>query len=147
MRLSLAGKTLAALPFVCVAAWTGNAMRLRLVHQHQGEFIVGSMDDQILDSLETGDLVLFTRNLTTLPPAAALYTWLVRERVQPRFDHVGWIFVDHLGRKFVVEETLDKVQCRPYSARILSSQAHEIAVLPLRTTVLGHLVSLLGWTT
>lgn len=139
---SLAGTALALLPFAGLAAWSGNAALTRMHHERRGtgpeqlEFVVGSMDDTIMETLETGDVVFFSRKLTALQPLAALYTWLVRERYNPRFDHCGWIYVDKLGRKFVVEETLSKLHCRPFSARILSSESNEIAVLPLKVEVL-----------
>lgn len=138
---SLAGKALTLLPFAAVAAWSGNAALMRMHHERRGagpeqlEFVVGSMDDTIMETLETGDVVLFSRKLTALQPLAALYTWVARQRYDPRFDHCGWVYVDKLGRKFVVEETLAKVQCRPFSARILTSESSEIAVLPLKVEV------------
>ncbi|GMF42133.1 unnamed protein product [Phytophthora fragariaefolia] len=96
------------------------------------QFIPGSMDDTIMETLETGDVIFFQRKLTAMQPLAALHTWVTRLRLRPRFDHCGWIYVDRLGRKFIVEETLDKVQCRPYSARVLTSEATEISVLTLK---------------
>lgn len=56
---SLAGKALTLLPFVAIAAWSGNAALTRLRHERRGagpeqlEFIVGSMDDTIMETLET----------------------------------------------------------------------------------------------
>lgn len=130
----MAAKTLAALPVLALAGWSGNAALVRMQRGSQQplEFATGSMDDTIMESLETGDLVFFTRKLSSLQPLAALHTLTLRRQLDPRFDHCGWIYVDRLGRKFVVEETLDQVQCRPYSARILASEASEIAVLPLK---------------
>jgi hypothetical protein len=132
---SLAARALVALPFAVLAGWSGNAALTRARHadaQALG-FVVGSMDDTIADTLETGDLVLFSRKLSALQPLAALHTALLRARFDPRFDHVGFIYVDRLGRKFVVEETLAQVQCRPYSARVLTSESSEIMVVPLKT--------------
>ncbi|CAH0474209.1 unnamed protein product [Peronospora belbahrii] len=126
------------LPLVGLAAWSGNAKLTRMRRQIRAppggealDFIPGSMDDTIMETLETGDLVFFQRKLTAMQPLAALHTWITRLQLQPRFDHCGWIYVDRLGRKFIVEETLDKVQCRPYSARLLTSEASEIFVLKL----------------
>ncbi|KAG1692402.1 hypothetical protein DVH05_025368 [Phytophthora capsici] len=135
----MAARTLALLPLVGVAAWSGNATLTRMSHQVRAppggealDFIPGSMDDTIMETLETGDLVFFQRKLTALQPLAALHTWITRLQLRPRFDHCGWVYVDRLGRKFIVEETLDKVQCRPYSARLLTSEATEISVLTLK---------------
>lgn len=138
---SFAGRALALLPLATLAGWSGNASLTRMRHERRGtgpeqlEFVVGSMDDTIMETLETGDIVFFSRKLTALQPLAALYTWVARERYNPRFDHCGWVYVDKLGRKFIVEETLSKVQCRPFSARILTSESNEIAVLPLKVEV------------
>ncbi|KAK1928130.1 hypothetical protein P3T76_012633 [Phytophthora citrophthora] len=135
----MAARTLTLLPLVGVAAWSCNATLTRMSHQVRAppggealDFIPGSMDDTIMETLETGDLVFFQRKLTALQPLAALHTWITRQQLRPRFDHCGWIYVDRLGRKFIVEETLDKVQCRPYSARLLTSEATEISVLTLK---------------
>ena len=132
----MAARTLALLPLAGLAAWSGNAKLMRM--RHQGEafnFIPGSMDDTIMETLETGDLVFFQRKLMAMQPLAALHTWITRLRLRPRFDHCGWVYVDRLGRKFIVEETLKKVQCRPYSARLLTSEATEISVLQLKLEV------------
>ncbi|CAI5711410.1 unnamed protein product [Peronospora destructor] len=135
----MAARTLALLPLACLAAWSGNAKLMRMRHQIRAppggealDFIPGSMDDTIMETLETGDLVFFQRKLTAMQPLAALHTWITRVRLRPRFDHCGWVYVDRLGRKFIVEETLKKVQCRPYSARLLMSEATEISVLQLK---------------
>lgn len=129
----MAAKALAALPVLALAGWSGNAALVRMRRGSQPlEFVTGSMDDTIMESLETGDLVFFTRKLSSLQPLAALHTLALRRRLDPRFDHCGWVYVDRLGRKFVVEETLGQVHCRPYSARVLASEASEIAVLPLK---------------
>ncbi|KAE8913582.1 hypothetical protein PF005_g17785 [Phytophthora fragariae] len=132
----MAARALALLPLVGLAAWSGNATLTRMSRQVRGgealEFIPGSMDDTIMETLETGDLVFFQRKLTAMQPLAALHTWVTRLQLRPPFDHCGWIYVDRLGRKFIVEETLDKVQCRPYSARLLTSEAAEISVLTLK---------------
>ncbi|GLE08972.1 hypothetical protein PINS_up020447 [Pythium insidiosum] len=131
---SFSARVLTLLPVAAVAGWSANAAFVRSQHDVRSlEFVVGSMDDTIADTLETGDLVFFTRRLTALQPLAALHTWLLRQRFNPRFDHVGFIYVDRMGRRFVVEETLSQVQCRPYSARILTSESSEIVVLPLKT--------------
>ncbi|KAL4156828.1 hypothetical protein PRNP1_005854 [Phytophthora ramorum] len=135
----MAARTLALLPLGGLVAWSGNAKLTRMRHQVRAppggealEFIPGSMDDTIMETLETGDLIFFQRKLTAMQPLAALHTWITRLQLRPRFDHCGWIYVDRLGRKFIVEETLDKVQCRPYSARLLTSEAAEISVLTLK---------------
>ncbi|KAG6583125.1 mitochondrial carrier [Phytophthora cinnamomi] len=135
----MAARALALLPLAGVAAWSANATLTRMSHQVRAppggealEFIPGSMDDTIMETLETGDVVFFQRKLTAMQPLAALHTWVTRLQLRPRFDHCGWIYVDRLGRKFIVEETLDKVQCRPYSARLLTSEATEISVLTLK---------------
>ncbi|CAI5735321.1 unnamed protein product [Hyaloperonospora brassicae] len=131
--------TLALLPLVGAVGWSANAKLTRMRHETRAppggealEFVTGSMNDTIMETLETGDLILFQRKLTALQPLAALHTWVTRLQLRPRFDHCGWIYVDRLGRKYIVEETLDKVQCRPYSARLLTSEAIEISVLPLK---------------
>lgn len=55
-----------------------NARRLRLTQQYWDEFIVGSMNNLILDSLEARDLELFTCKLTTV-------------HLQPRSTHAALV--------------------------------------------------------
>ncbi|RLN92718.1 hypothetical protein BBJ28_00025845 [Nothophytophthora sp. Chile5] len=45
------------------------------------DFATSSMDDAIMETLETGDLVFFRRELS------ALHTWVTRRPLNSRFDH------------------------------------------------------------
>ncbi|KAG7398466.1 hypothetical protein PHYBOEH_011087 [Phytophthora boehmeriae] len=115
LPIIMAARALLLLPFAGGAAWSGNATLTRMRQKDRAspggetlEFIPGSMDDTIMETLETGDIIFFQRKLTALQPLAAFHTWITRRQLRPRFDHCGWVYVDRLGRKFIVEETLDK---------------------------------------
>ncbi|ETV66519.1 hypothetical protein H257_17081 [Aphanomyces astaci] len=137
MKWSLSAKALAALPLASVAGWTGVVAYTRESANHPARgysFNTGSMDDILSDTLQTGDIVLFRRNCAYMQPADAVSCFL-GDRVpiwQGPYNHCGFIYVNHIGDKFVVEETYSGVKCRPYSARIITSLSTDIAVVPLR---------------
>ncbi|ETW01393.1 hypothetical protein, variant [Aphanomyces invadans] len=137
MKWSLSAKALAALPFATVAGWTGMVMYKRESANHPPRgftFNTGSMDDIMSDTLQTGDIVLFRRNCAFMQPADALSCFLADHvpSWQGPYNHCGFIYVNHIGDKFVVEETYSGVKCRPYSARIITSLSTDIVVVPLR---------------
>ncbi|OQR80678.1 hypothetical protein ACHHYP_17326 [Achlya hypogyna] len=128
---------LLSLPFVSAAGWAGVVQyeRSKANHPPRGyTFVTGSMDDMVQDTLQTGDLVFFKRNCGFLPPKDGLSCFLSNhvESWQSRYNHCGFVLVDRLGEKYIVEETFAGVKCRPYSARILTSLSTEIVVVPLK---------------
>ncbi|OQS03969.1 hypothetical protein THRCLA_03746 [Thraustotheca clavata] len=126
-----------ALPFVSVAGWAAIVQYERNKANHPARgytFVTGSMDDMVMDTLQTGDLVLFKRNCAFLPPKDG-FTCFLSGHVkdwEARYNHCGFILVNRLGQKFIVEETYAGVKCRPYSARIITSLSSEIVVVPLK---------------
>ncbi|KAF0720395.1 Aste57867_325 [Aphanomyces stellatus] len=139
MKWSLSAQALTALPFVSIAGWTGFAayQRTNANSPPRGlTFNTGSMDDIMSDTLKTGDLVLFRRNCAYMQPLDAASCFLTGkvESWKSQYNHCGFIFVNHIGDKFIVEETYSGVKCRPYSARILTSMSTDIVVVPLRRT-------------
>nr|CCA16677.1 conserved hypothetical protein [Albugo laibachii Nc14] len=155
-KFSFAGKTLLALPAVVPALWSVNASRIQRDRLEKAytissyntdianrrtaadsdtksefHFVTGSMDDTIMDTLQTGDLVLFSQNLVSMQPFQALRAFLLRKmHNDQRFDHCGYIIVNRVGQKSIMEETSAGVSKSPYSTRILTSNDSEIIVVP-----------------
>ncbi|KAH9095761.1 hypothetical protein LEN26_017724 [Aphanomyces euteiches] len=137
MGWSMSAKALSVLPFVSIAGWSGFVVMARSQANNPPRgynFITGSMDDVMSDTLKTGDLILFRRNCAYMQPMDGLGCFLTSQVDQwkSQFNHCGFILVNHVGDKFVVEETYSGVKCRPYSARILTSLSTDIVVVPLR---------------
>lgn len=97
-------------------------------------FPIGSMNETIMDSLETGDLVAFNLNWFWMrsPVEASLCAFRKYVLLQ-EFNQYGVIVVDRLGQRFVVEPTASgRPRIQPYSSRILHSLADEIYAIPLK---------------
>ncbi len=103
------------------------------------EFSVGSVEENIMDNLKSGDIVLFNRPWYKyhLPIAAVLLMY--RSITKAEFDHAGVIVKDKFGTPFLIENTPFKgVQCRKFSDRLKYSQSRQIVVIPLDKSVLVH---------
>jgi hypothetical protein len=125
-----------------VAAWqfyvASTRPRLQLTPQ-KTLFYVASTDDQIMDSLRTGDVLLFRRDCFFATPAAAIRCACNQRKeavarvaasqdVYP-FDHCAVVLADHLGTPMVLEVGPDgKAATTPYDRRILSSRASDIVL-------------------
>jgi hypothetical protein len=169
MRLRRAAKTglkILGLPSVMLVAWQHWAENERRSFPApkmtpQGNyFFLGSVDDERMDELKTGDLILFRRRWwllrvgshysssldfvfavsprlilmhTTQQPWGALITYL---RLQVcDYDHVGIIIRKGLQKPYILESTYSGVKLRPYDERILWSRARTIDALPLQRRV------------
>jgi hypothetical protein len=97
------------------------------------DFRPGSTEDMVLDSVQSGDLLVFSRRwyLHHLPMAISLF--LYRRLFDCDFDHVAVILVDRFGKPFVIENTpYQGIQCRPLSERLLfASSSENILLLPI----------------
>eukprot|EP00750_Incisomonas_marina_P031312 INCI7965.1.p1 GENE.INCI7965.1~~INCI7965.1.p1 ORF type:complete len:327 (-),score=46.86 INCI7965.1:77-1057(-) len=87
-------------PALAFCAWQGNVIRDERVRDEESNkltpqkqrFFVGSTDDMIMDSLSTGDVILFQRPWYKLRPFAAARSFLLTrsssdEADRPAFDH------------------------------------------------------------
>ncbi len=97
------------------------------------DFRVGTMDDIIMDHLQTGDIILFKRKwyMHYFPVAIALVCY--RVLFQCDYDHIGIVLIDKTtGKTYVLENTLfNGVRNRLFSDRISYSQASMITLVPL----------------
>lgn len=115
------------------ASWSGY-ISLRRAQRERADvsFAVGTMDDQIMDSLRSGDLIVFARRPGEMhaPAAGLCLAW--RNASGSAFDHAAIVVKDALGRAFVLEQGLAGAQLVPYARRITYSRANEIVVVRLR---------------
>lgn len=95
-------------------------------------FQVGSVDDQLMDNLRDGDVLLFRRKwFYEHIPAAALLL-LYRYFLDSDYDHCGVIVCDKFGKPHLLELTpLGGYKIRPYDRRLIMSQAENIMILSL----------------
>jgi hypothetical protein len=96
-------------------------------------FPVGTTDDLVQDSLQTGDIILFRRKwyYHHLPIAIAIK--LYQTLFQSNFDHLGVVVVDpKFGTVYILEKTfLSGVKIRLFSERIAYSESSMIQLIPL----------------
>lgn len=98
-----------------------------------GEFRVGTADDIVMDTLQTGDILLFKRKWYYHYLPMALNIWLYRYITKSEFDHAAVVVVDKFGKVWVVENTPFKgVQCRNFEDRIAYSESQLITLISLQ---------------
>jgi hypothetical protein len=95
-------------------------------------FEVGSIEEQITDTVETGDLVLFSRRwYNYIFPSALLIT--LEHRNGSQYDHVGVVVRDEMGVPHILENTMfSGYKLRRFDERIAYSKAKMIAYVPVQ---------------
>lgn len=102
----------------------------------RGEYLFrpGTTDDLLMDSLDSGDVVLFDRDARYMSPLGAIIS-TIRKRVSGcRFDHVGVVVVSSSLSKTQVPSIVElddwgAVTASPYDERLLTAACHEIAIM------------------
>eukprot|EP00944_MAST-04C_sp_MAST-4C-sp1_P000193 g193.t1 len=97
---------------------------------------IGSIDDKISESINTGDLVIFNRRCSLMNPcgaAACVGTKLASTKSKMiDYDHCGVIIVRKDGTPHILEANYSSgVVLRPYDQRIIRSMADTIIVRPI----------------
>ena len=90
-------------------------------------FSPGSEDARLADTLNTGDVLLFSRPCDLYFCFGAVLCAVRKLRGGSNFDHCGVVIVQN-GTPFVLERTYSSVQFRQYDHRILCSRSKEIIV-------------------
>lgn len=99
------------------------------------EFRVGGTDDQIMDCMHSGDVIVMRKKLHLQYLPVALYAYLYRWLFQAECDHLAVIAVDKVGRVYLVENTaFSGVKIRPFKDRIAHSQSELIVFFPMEPT-------------
>lgn len=123
-------------------AWQGCVAYRRLQHRKDlnklrqspltgpmGLFRIGTTEDMLMDTLDTGDILLFNRNPLWMTPVAAVVCALRKRTSGCRFDHVAVLMCEHPGAPpLVVEVDGAQLKVTTYDERILSSDANEIVL-------------------
>ena len=95
-------------------------------------FEEGSMEEQFMDALGTGDVILFKRAWHDYHFPDFVSVGMYRALARATFDHAGVIVEDRKGEPFLLEKTFSGVRMRPYEQRVLRSEAKEIVLVPLK---------------
>jgi hypothetical protein len=95
-------------------------------------FDEGSMEDMIMDSLHTGDVILFKRTWHTYHAPQAALIWLYRAISGSVYDHAAVVVEDKMGIPFLLETSFSGVKLRPFETRVLQSEAKEIVLVRLK---------------
>lgn len=96
------------------------------------DFRTGTIDDRMMDTLRTGDIVLFQRRWYYHYLPIGLTILLYRYLFDTEFDHIGIIVVDRKGNAGILENTFfNGLQLRNFPDRITYSQSRVINVIPL----------------
>lgn len=128
-------------PVLSFCAWQGNVIRdererdaesNKLTPQKQ-RFYVGSTDDMIMDSLSTGDVILFQRPWYKLRPFAAARSFLLTrsssddEAECPAFDHCAIVVKRRQSSTpELLEWTDDGIKLTTFDKRLLMSCATSV---------------------
>ena len=73
--------------------------------QDRRSFYVGSTNDMISDGLQTGDVVVFSRDCFLMQPCASALCYASKLAWESSYDHCGIVHIDRLGRPHVLEAT------------------------------------------
>ena len=101
----------------------------------QPTMAVGSIEDTVADTLQTGDLVFFGQRCSLKLPCDSLHCALTKAALDSsRFNHVGIVICKGPGLEpYVLEASCGgNVSLRPYSERVLRSASPLIYVHPVR---------------
>mmetsp|Transcript_32963 Transcript_32963/g.55545 ORF Transcript_32963/g.55545 Transcript_32963/m.55545 type:complete len:269 (-) Transcript_32963:544-1350(-) len=99
--------------------------------RHEPSFAIGSADDMVRDSLNTGDLVLFSRPWYKYHLPVAFMIASYKYLFDAEFDHGGVIIINKMGVPYILERTpFMGIQFRPFEQRILRSNSTHILVIP-----------------
>jgi len=117
-------------------------IRQKFFHTVEDKFKTGSADSILLDNINTGDIILFSRKWYNyhIPTAAMI---IVNKYVSgSEFDH-GGVIIDNLGVPYFLERTPSGgLQCRKFEERIRHSKANQIILISAIPS--AHLDSVLG---
>lgn len=116
-----------------VAYETSTSQQLfKTTHKYRLNFSPGSADEILLDSLKTGDVLLFSRRWYHYHIPQALYILVYQFIFDTEFDHIGICVCDKFGEPSVLENTFfGGLKSRPFNERIVHSKAHQISLIML----------------
>eukprot|EP01036_Dinobryon_divergens_P022717 gene22717-31000_t len=107
-------------------------MNHRKMSVKESSFQVGSADFLVMDNLNTGDVMLFSRKWYNyhIPTAAMILIYKYAYRAE--FDHGAIVIVDTSGVAKVLERTpFGGITYRPFDTRIIRSKSEQIILIPV----------------
>ena len=98
--------------------------------QHK-KFEIGTADDTIMNSLQSGDVILSNRRWYNhhIPIAIMIKAYQILN--QTEFDHCSIVVEDSIGNPNILEMSMSGYKLIPYHIFLQSSQAHQIILLPI----------------
>jgi len=128
--------------FTFVAYSTTVEIRNRFFHTIERDFKSGSADAILMDNINTGDIILFSRRWYNYHIPTAAMIIFDKYFKGSEFDH-GGVIVDNLGVPYLLERTPSGgVQCRKFEERIRHSKANQIILISAMPS--AHLDSVLS---
>lgn len=116
-------------------AWSTSSHQhlLQTTQKHRLQFSPGSADEILLDTLKTGDILLFSRRWYYYHLPQALYILIYQNVFDTEYDHVGICVCDKYGEPAILENTFwGGFKLRPFNERIVHSRSHQISLLTLQ---------------
>ena len=104
----------------------------RTTHKYKLNFSPGSADEILLDSIKTGDIVMFSRRWYKYHVPQALYILAYQKLFNTEYDHIGICVCDKYGEPSILENTFwGGFKLRPFNERIVHSRSHTISIIML----------------
>ena len=98
----------------------------------ESPFRLGSADSLVMDNLNTGDVLLFSRKWYNYHIPTAAMILFYKYAFGSEFDHGAIVIVDNSGAANVLERTpFGGIKYRPFENRITSSLSEQIVLLPI----------------
>lgn len=103
----------------------------RRTHGINTEFPIGSADNMVMDGLQTGDIVLYSRRWYHHHIPLACLIKLYQLIYDCEFDKCGIIVDGQYGIPNVLELSNNGISVNPFPSTILNSLAHQIVIIPV----------------
>ena len=98
----------------------------------ESTFRLGSADSLVMDNLNTGDVLLFSRKWYNYHIPTAAMILLYKYAFGSEFDHGAIVIVDKSGAANVLERTpFGGIKYRPFENRITRSLSEQIVLIPI----------------
>lgn len=116
-----------------VAAYTGFVATSDYMHYKSiktNSFFKGTADDMIMDGLQSGDIICFSRRWYHFHIPTAIMIQFYQQFIG-EYDHCGVIVHNKYGIPFVFEKTAWGAHLIPFDRCILQTRARQVILVPL----------------
>lgn len=98
----------------------------------ESKFHLGSADSLVMDNLNTGDILLFSRKWYNYHIPTAAMILIYKYVYHSEFDHGAIVIVDASGTAMALERTpFGGITYRPFETRITNSKSEQIVLIPV----------------